>query len=271
MAVDKNRPFLKWAGNKYHCINHILKALPQGKRLIEPFTGSGAIFLNTHYTNYILAEGNLDLINLFTFIQQRGLAFIDYCSDYFSSHYNDKQYYYQFREQFNQSEDPELRAALFLYLNRHGYNGLCRYNSRNYFNVPFGRYKKAYFPREEMLYFYSKSQQAEFVHADFRDSFSLAKPGDVIYCDPPYVPLSESAHFSRYIQKAFNAQDQIDLVEQAKLAVSKGATVIISNHDTDFTREHYQDSEITSFPVNRQISCKAHLRLPVQELVAVFR
>lgn len=269
--MNKIKPFLKWAGNKYRCIDAILSCLPQGERLIEPFTGSGAIFINTQYTSYLLAEKNPDLINLFTFIQQDGLAFIDYCHHYFSPEYNTSFDYYRLRTQFNQSKDPKERAALFLYLNRHGYNGLCRYNLSGNYNVPFGRYLNPYFPRREMLFFHGKCQQARFIYMDFRDTFALAKPGDVIYCDPPYVPLSTSASFSSYIDKPFSEKDQIELAQLAISYANKGITVAISNHDTEFTRHHYSQGKIISFPVIRLISCKANQRLPVQELVAVFR
>ena len=152
--MQKIRPFLKWAGNKYHCLHHILSLLPKTNRLIEPFTGSGAIFVNTNYPNYLLAEANQDLIHLFHYLQQEGEPFINYCQTLFCSENNSETKYYMLRENFNLSQDPRTRAVLFLYLNRHGYNGLCRYNQQNVYNVPFGRYKKPYFPRQEMQFFH---------------------------------------------------------------------------------------------------------------------
>lgn len=78
----KIRPFLKWAGSKYNCLEKIVPLLPPGKRLIEPFTGSGVVFMNTHYSSYLLAESNLDLIHLFTLLQQQGDPFIRYCESF---------------------------------------------------------------------------------------------------------------------------------------------------------------------------------------------
>ena len=86
--MEKHRPFLKWAGNKYRCLAHILAELPPGERLVEPFMGSGALFLNTHYPSYLLAEKNHDLISLYENIQQGSTEFIDYCSHYFSEKTN---------------------------------------------------------------------------------------------------------------------------------------------------------------------------------------
>ena len=94
---------------------------------------------------------------------------------------------------------------------------------------------------------------------------------DVIYCDPPYVPLQQCSNFSAYTGKKFTEAEQIALVNCAVDAVKRGVTVIISNHDTPWTREHYAAAEVQSFPVRRLINCKTNQRLPVQELVAIFR
>lgn len=270
--MAKAKPFLKWAGNKFHCLEHILPSFPVAKRLIEPFTGSAAVFINTHYSSYLLAEANPDLVRLFHFIQQEGQAFISYCQTFFSSENNKEQRYYQLRDQFNHCQNPELKSALFLYLNRHGYNGLCRYNSQGKYNVPFGRYNNPYFPLKEMQHFYQKSQAtAQFIEHDFRKTFALAQPGDLIYCDPPYVPLSRSARFSSYTKVKFTEEEHIELAELAVQTAAKGITVIISNHDTAFTRQQYQKATIKNFLVNRFISCNVSQRQPVKELLAVFK
>ncbi len=268
--MKKVRPFLKWAGNKYGCLDKILPHFPKAQRLIEPFAGSGVVFLNADCASYLIAEANADIIQLFKYLQKEGEGFIHYCKTFFSAETNKEEIFYRFREQYNTSKDSKHKAALFLYLNRHGYNGLCRYNSQGGFNVPFGRYIKPYFPTNEMLYFYKKSQSATFIQSDFRKTFLLAQPGDLIYCDPPYVPLSESARFTAYTKTAFAEKEQIELAELAREAASNGATVIISNHDTAFTRLQYQGAEIKNFLVNRFISCNAEKRLPARELIAIY-
>lgn len=268
--MDKQRSFLKWAGNKYHCINHILKCLPTANRLIEPFTGSGAIFINTDYSQYLLGESNSDLVDLFNHVKDEGSSFIQYCAQLFTVENNQSEVYYHFRQHFNRLERSKERAALFLYLNRHGYNGLCRYNQKGGYNVPFGRYAKPYFPYKELDNFNQKSKLAQFVCKDFRETFSLAQAGDVIYCDPPYVPLTHTANFSNYTRQGFMERDQIDLANLAQKAALEGVTVLISNHDTPFTRHHYQKSRIFSFDVRRNISCNGNLRKPIREILAVF-
>ncbi len=269
--MTKIRSFLKWAGSKYNCMDKIIPYLPPGKRLIEPFSGSGVIFMNTDYSSHLMAESNLDLIHLFRELQQQGNTFVDFCQNYFRSEFNCKEKYYQMRLDFNQLPYSPQRAAIFLYLNRHGYNGLCRYNSQGTYNVPFGLYAKPYFPDKEMRLFHQKSHKAEFLHHDFRTTFEYAEHGDVIYCDPPYVPLSEKTHNLPYTAKPFTTEDQIELAELARKTAAKGIPVIISNHDTEFTRHHYKRAEIKSFPVARFINCQTGSRQPVNELIALFK
>lgn len=264
------RPFLRWAGGKYLILNQILMHLPKAKRLVEPFVGSGTVFLNTDYPNYLLADSNSDLINVFTMLQKHKKKFIDYCKPLFESDANTKKKYYQNRDAFNTTNDIKLKAALFIYLNRHGFNGLCRYNSKGKFNVPFGKLRHPELPIHRMLEFKDKSINAEFISQDFHHTFKQLKKGDVVYCDPPYVPLSETSNFTAYDKLLFGRQQQLELMSAAKDAAKKGIPVIISNHDLPFTRELYKDAHIESFEVQRMISSNAQNRSRVKELVAVF-
>jgi len=269
--MDKTRSFLKWAGGKYNCLEVILSHLAAGKRLIEPFGGSGVIFMNANFPSFHLGESNQDLIHLFKTLQKEGESFIKYCQTYFNPEFNCKEKYYTLREEFNRMPHSPQKSAIFLYLNRHGYNGLCRYNSKGGYNVPFGLYAKPYFPQKEMHLFHQKSKQVSFHQNDFRETFALAKPGDVIYCDPPYIPILSKTKALPYTQNKFNERDQIELAELARETAARGIPVVISNHDTDFTREHYKGAAIKSFNVSRWINCQVELRLPVKELVAVFK
>jgi len=274
MANNKNaaRPFLKWAGNKYRIMDHIQDMLPEGDRLVEPFAGSGAVFMNTHYSTYLLADNNLDLISLYQILSDQGEEFIERCARLFRDTTNKEAYYYRRREEFNKTKDTVRKAALFIYLNRHGYNGLCRYNSKGGFNVPFGRYKKPYFPAKEMLAFHLKSQHAHFVHLDFAAVFNEIKSGDVIYCDPPYVPLSKSSNFTTYSAGGFDLDQQHLLAQLAEQARHKDIPVLISNHNTQFTRKAYRSADnIKRLQVRRFISCNGQQRKPASELLALFQ
>ena len=264
------KPFLKWAGGKYKIIDKVKDKLPNGSRLIEPFVGSGAVFMNTDYSAYLLADANSDLINVYSHIQRNGLDFINYAQVFFCPENNTETIFYEFRQLFNQTSDLTLKAALFVYLNRHCFNGLCRYNSKGGFNVPFGRYKEPSFPKKEMHGFYLKSQNAVFEYASFEDTMMQAEAGDVVYCDPPYVPLSLTSSFTGYTQGGFGQKEQEKLSELANQLVKKGVCVVISNHDTLFTRQMYASAQINSFDVQRFISSKVNSRGKAAELLAVF-
>ena len=269
-GVSRMKPFLKWAGNKYSIIERVRGVLPSGGRLIEPFVGSGAVFLNTDYPSYLINDLNPDLIHLFQYLQKDGAAFVGYCKGLFQPETNNADTYYQFRELFNKTGDERLRAALFLYFNKHGYNGLCRFNLKGEFNVPFGKYTKPYFPEPEMLAYGEKLQGVEITNTDFATAMKRAKPGDVIYCDPPYVPLSETANFTSYSAESFGMKAQQELADLAESLAAKGVTVVISNHDTLFTQNAYHSAQVMSFKVQRFISCKGDGRGQASEVLALF-
>lgn len=264
------KPFLKWAGNKYQIVARIKEQLPQGKRLIEPFVGSGAVFMNTVYDAYLLADANGDLIQLYRHLQVEGDDFITYARQFFVPKNNTKEQFYHFRTEFNTTKDNRYKSALFIYLNKHCFNGLCRYNQKGEYNVPFGRYKKPYFPEKEMHFFHQHAQNAEFRHADFATVMAAAEPGDVIYCDPPYVPLSDTANFTSYSAGGFGVTEQQELARQAMACAERGIPVVISNHDTEFVREEYAGAEFVAFSVQRYISCNGSNRGKAAELLAVF-
>ncbi|RIK38186.1 MAG: DNA adenine methylase [Chloroflexi bacterium] len=264
------KPFLKWAGNKFQIVERIKAVLPPGKRLIEPFVGSGAVFLNTDYPLYLLADANADLINLYQQLQAGGQEFIDYCRTFFVADNNQAERYYELRHQFNGTRDPVEKAALFVYLNKHCYNGLCRYNAKGGFNVPFGRYMKPYFPEKEMYNFYVKSAQATFVSADFASMMRSATSGDIIYCDPPYVPLSQTAKFTSYSPQKFAIEEQKQLARLAAELANRGVPVVISNHYTDSTSQWYRDAAVVTLEVQRYISRNGSNRVKVAEILAKF-
>lgn len=265
------RPFLKWAGGKYRVLPHVLASLPKGRRLVEPFVGSGAVFLNTSFDHYLLADINADLIGLYRSLQQDGDSFIAHARRLFTARNNTPERYYALREKFNAAGAGADRYALFLYLNRHGYNGLCRYNSSGGFNVPFGRYKQPYFPEAEMRQFVAIAERAEFVCADFRAVMSKARKGDVVYCDPPYVPLTRTANFTAYAGNVFAGDEQAALAAQALRLGARGVPVLISNHDTSDARALYTGAaQLHSFPVQRFISRDSSKRGKAPELLALF-
>lgn len=239
---------------------------------MEPFLGSGALFLNSDFDRYLLADGNGDLIDLFQRLVDDGDALIETARALFTPDMNHAGRYYALREEFNRTRHSRRRAAIFLYLNRHCYNGLCRYNGSGAFNAPFGRYLRPYFPERELRACIAKARHATFVHADFEDTLARARRGDVVYCDPPYTPISRTAHFTAYNTGGFQWSDQVRLANLAGKLAGRGVRVVISNHDTLITRALYEGlgARLTGFKVRRTISCNATRRNRVGELLAVF-
>ncbi|WP_275192475.1 adenine-specific DNA-methyltransferase [Citrobacter freundii] len=269
--MKKNRAFLKWAGGKYPLLDDIKRHLPQGECLIEPFVGAGSVFLNTDFSRYILADINSDLISLYNIVKTRTDEYVQASRELFMPETNQAEVYYRFREEFNASQDPFSRAVLFLYLNRFGYNGLCRYNLRGEFNVPFGRYKKPYFPEAELYHFAEKAQNAEFHCLSYEECMDRADSNSVVYCDPPYAPLSATANFTAYHTNSFSPKEQAHLAEMAEKLVSKQIPVLISNHDTPDTREWYRAAKHFQVKVRRSISSNGGTRKKVNELLALYK
>jgi DNA adenine methylase len=271
VTAKKQRAFLKWAGGKFNLVEAISGHLPAADVLVEPFVGAGSVFLNTNYSHYVLNDINADLIHLYKFLQSKPSQLIADARLFFTESHNEKANYIEIRQQFNQTQDPYLRSLQFLYLNRHCYNGLCRYNQSGMFNVPFGSYKKPYFPEAELLAFAEKATRATFVCLDYQQLFAQLPKGAAVYCDPPYVPLSKTASFTSYAKNSFNLDDQADLASLSEQAMLRGHDVLISNHDTSWTRKIYQGAELHSIQVGRSISQKGSTRGKVAELFALYR
>lgn len=265
---------LKWAGGKNRVIQYIRAAIPkayQVKRFIEPFVGGGSVFINSGFEDCLIADTNQDLINVYKALKRSPKKYLTHCKVLFVEENNRAEAYYELRHRFNTSSDPYERACLFLYLNRHGYNGLCRFNSSGGYNVPFGRYKKPYFPENELITMACKLKQATIKHGHFQTTFKHVREGDLIYCDPPYLPTSKTANFTHYDINGFNLSDHQKLVELAMQAKAKGAVTLISNHVTQEGEDLYRQADDTLvFNVQRAISQNGERRTKVSELIAVY-
>ena len=265
------RPFLKWAGGKSRLVDFLKSHFPPTHLYVEPFIGAGAVFLNTQYPEAILNDINPDLMALYHLIKNDVESFILEARPLFQAKNNKSSRYYQLRSAFNRSTDKDKRALLFLYLNRHGYNGLCRYNQKGKLNVPFGHYKTPYFPEKELYAFHQRLKTATLYEGDYRKILTHAPRGSLVYCDPPYAPVSKTAHFTNYSQQSFSFEQQEELALLAKKSAQEGAHVFISNHDLPLTRQLYEGATaIYEITVARSISCNPEKRLPIKELLAHY-
>ncbi|EAV3944318.1 Dam family site-specific DNA-(adenine-N6)-methyltransferase [Salmonella enterica] len=265
------RPFLKWAGGKYSLLPELDRLIPAGKRLIEPFVGGGSVFLNSDkHERFLLADINADLINLYQMLAVVPDSVIAEAMKAFR-HLNDVENYTVIREAFNaQKLNATERAAAFLYLNRHCFNGLMRYNLDGFFNVGWGKYKAPYFPEKELMAFRKKSSACVFMNAGFERTLRLAGDGDVVYCDPPYEPMPGTAGFTSYAAWGFSWNSQVALAESCVAAHQRGAKVFISNSTAPRVIELYERHGFTLHRVNarRSISSKGSTREIANDIVA---
>lgn len=268
------KPFLKWAGGKFKSLNDIKNLFPKnGKTYLEPFVGAGSIALNVDYEKIIVNDINSDLIQVYLCLQKDGIKFINECKKIFTKENNTRESYKKIKDEFNTSKDIYRKAVLFIYLNRHCFNGLCRYNRKGEFNTPIGKYGNPYFPESQMFSAIEKIEKFEIKNEDYKNIIDMAMEGDIVYCDPPYIPLSESAYFDAYSKEKFTLKNQIELAESASMAAERGAIVLISNHCNWYSRQIYTEmygGKVKMFDVSRTISSNIEQRKAVKELIATF-
>ncbi|EEJ5468901.1 Dam family site-specific DNA-(adenine-N6)-methyltransferase [Salmonella enterica subsp. diarizonae] len=267
------RPFLKWAGGKYSMLPELYQVIPAGMRLIEPFVGGGSVFLNSDkHACFLLADVNTDLINLYQMLAVVPDTVIRHARVMFDR-LNDAESYTALREEFNaQVMDGPERAAAFLFLNRHCFNGLIRYNRNNQFNVGWGKYPSPYFPEEEIRAFTEMAHNCVFMAAGFRRTLALAGEGDVVYCDPPYEPMPGKDGFTHYAAGGFTWDDHIALAECCVAAHQRGARVVIGNSTSPRVIDLYSQHgfEIRYISARRSISSKGSTRETAKDLVAIL-
>ncbi|EIV6849353.1 DNA adenine methylase [Klebsiella aerogenes] len=255
---------LKWAGNKTAIMPELIKHLPAGPRLVEPFAGSCAVMMSTDYPHYLVADINPDLISLYSVIKNESELLITIAKGLFDKN-NTAEDYYGIRKEFNCDRHwpAEWRAAMFLYLNRHCYRGLCRYNQKGQFNAPYGNYKNPYFPENEIRAFAEKAQRATFICASYEETLALLQAGDVVYCDPPY-----DGTFSGYHTAGFTEDDQYHLASILERRSSEGHPVIVSNSDTSLTRSLYRNFTRHRITAKRSMGVAAGESKSASEIIA---
>lgn len=270
---DRNKPFLKWAGGKFSQLDQILPLIGTGERLIEPFVGAGSIFLNAPgFNSYILSDSSTDLISLYLALQAAPGMVTDKARQMFASG-NTEDAFMGIRTRFNSIRyTPYERAAAFLYLNRHSFNGLMRYNLKGEYNVGFGKYKAPYFPEEELADFAAMAPRCEFVCRSFVDTIRLAGEGDVVFCDPPYMALPDTSGFTQYTTEPFTDEHQWQLLNEMVAAHQRGARVIVTNSGHPALIEAYKKAgfKVRELFARRSMSCKGDKREVAVDLVGVL-
>ncbi|MEK5233133.1 Dam family site-specific DNA-(adenine-N6)-methyltransferase [Lysinibacillus sp. FSL K6-0232] len=264
----KAKPVLKWAGGK----TQMLKILNENKplkynRYIEPFIGGGAFFFDIEPINGVIADVNPELINLYKVIAEDVEKLILELQEM----KNEEDYYYMMRAKNPDTLSNVKRAARTLYLNRTCFNGLYRVNKKGEFNVPFGKYKNPKICDIENLRAASRVlKNTEIIQGDYKDVLSTyAKPGDFIFLDPPYIPISSNSDFKRYTKEQFYDADQSELAEEVKRLRDLGCHVLLTNSNHPLVHELYDEFEITVHKTKRNINSVASKRTGEDVLVKV--
>jgi len=264
-------PILKWAGGKRQLIEEIIRLFPKDykKRTYhEPFLGSGAIFFTIEPKSGTINDVNKNLMNFFKIVRDKPEELIQEALKY----EYDKETYYRLRQRFNEDPITDVeRAALFLYFNKTGFNGLWRVNSRGEFNVPFGRYKNPNIVPEDKIRTASKIlKNIEILCTDFAYICEKACEGDLCYFDPPYEPVSETAYFTAYTAKGFDMSEQKRLSETCTKLDEKGVYFVLSNSHVKQIVDLYESNpnfRVKTVQARRSINSKADKRGPVKEIL----
>ncbi len=266
------RPFLKWAGGKRQLLPELEKLIPPYyNTYFEPFVGAGALLFHLQPLKAFISDTNDELINCYHVIKDN---LNELLAD-LERHKNKEEYYYKIRALDRDKEEfsklsPIKRASRIIYLNKTCYNGLFRVNSQGQFNVPFGRYKNPKIVDEIVLKAvseYLNNNNVIILNDDFEKVLQRAKKGDLVYFDPPYDPISETANFTSYAMNGFGREEQQRLKRVYAQLTSKGVNCLLSNSATDFILDLYKEYEIISVSVSRSINSIPYKRGKAAEVI----
>lgn len=271
------KPFLKWAGGKGKLAPLIIERAPKRiARYHEPFLGGGAVFFALQEAGLVgeasLADSNADLMATYTAVRDdvEGVigALGELSGEYLSRESSQRGlYYYEVRER-RLLRRPDRKAARLLFLNKTCYNGLYRVNSKGHFNVPHGRYVRPTILDAERLREASASLAgAELRAEDFATACARAQPGDFVYLDPPYQPLSATSAFTKYTGADFGFADQERLRDTFDDLTARGIPALLSNSSHPDIEELYREYGMDRVPMGRAINSNGRGRAPIDELL----
>jgi len=273
------KPFLRWAGGKRRLTGLLMETFPEHfknskSRFYEPFVGGGALAFATGDSNNFpfvpgknlyINDSNPDLVIVYKTLRDKFdelIAELNILSSDVS-----KKAYEEVRASNPRSEVKQ--AARFIYLNKTCFNGLWRVNSSGQFNVPWGQLKNPLiYDPAQLAKCSERLKNSSISNENFTSAVKSAREGDLVYFDPPYIPLSVTASFSQYAKGNFGLSDHEVLAETIKTLTSKGVFVVLSNSDTEDTRRIFKSSlTLRQISMNRSISAASGSRKPVNEVI----
>jgi DNA adenine methylase len=275
------KPFLKWAGGKTQLLPILLpliqSQLKSGSAYHEPFLGGGAVFFALRSAGFhgkcVLSDANADLVNCYIEVARSTERLIRELEIHAGVHSRD--YFYAVREEWNGPLplSPLARAAYFIYLNKTCFNGLYRVNAKTgAFNVPIGKFKSP--PTicdakniRACAAAIGGSEDTPIQAVPFEVNLSAVRPDDVVYIDPPYVPVSKTSNFTGYGKGGFTPLDQAKLEHELTKLHRAGCKFVLSNADCEETRTLYRKWNVKHVEARRNVNSKGGKRGPVGEVV----
>ena len=270
----KAKPFVKWAGGKRAIVNKLVKLSPhEYDTYYEPFVGGGAMLFELSPQKAVINDYNKELMNVYECIkdEKKFTAMTNELNKHEKNH--TEEYYYKIRDldknkkKFSKIADYK-RAARTIYLNKACFNGLYRVNSKNEFNVPFGKKLKINTydgVNLGLIYAFLNMNEVKLLSTDFETSLQTAKKGDFIYLDPPYD--SDTTTFNNYTENGFGKEEQHRLARIFKELDERGCYVMLSNYNTILVKELYKDYYFHKIEAHRNIGAKAKDRGMVEEVI----
>ena len=263
------QPFLKWVGGKKSLIPQLGPLFPRRfNRYFEPFLGGAAVFLHLQPRHASLSDINPRLIQCYMAVRDDCESVMEQLRKLRRGHSKDA--YYEARNRMNSDQELSIteRAALQIYLNKTCFNGLYRENRRGHFNVPFGRYDNPrIFDAVNIKKVSHMLRNVTISCQPFERIIDQAQPGDFVYLDPPYHPLSKTSNFTSFTRHGFDTFDQKRLAEVCKLLDRRGCLVMQSNSDTELIQGLYEDFSVSRVSARRNINSNGRRRGAVLEVV----
>ena len=281
MSLDTNvklkyynlQPFTKWTGGKRQLLEELRSYMPETYgRYFEPFVGGGALFFDLAPEQAVINDFNEELINAYRQIKNNPAELINLLIKHKEN--NSKDYYLALRSADRDGRISRMtgveRAARILYMLRVDFNGLYRVNSKNQFNVPYGRYKNPKIVDVDLLYQiseYLNENDIEILQTDFAEAVKDAETGDFVYFDPPYIPLNETSSFTSYTHEGFSYEEQVRLRDTFKELTERGVYAMLSNSSSPLVEELYKDFNIYFVEAQRTNGAKSSSRGKISEII----
>ena len=264
------KPFLKWAGGKRQLLPELQAAMPaEFNRYFEPFLGGAALYFDQLPAKAYLSDINEELINCYQIVRDKPASL---CDD-LAKHIHDKAYFLSIRnldrDKIAFAKLSQLhRASRFIYLNRTGFNGMYRVNRKGEFNIPFGRYKSPNIVNRDGIFAASEALQgAHLVHQSYQQALAETQAGDFVYLDPPYMPVSSTAHFTSYAKGGFGFEEQRALADACRQLDERGVYFLASNSFMPEICELYRGFSQKKVSARRSINSVGSARQAVAEIL----